>query len=64
MRRIAIAADTGFVSSAVSRCIIATTGDHVRVTEKLSYVGNLVSLAKTGYGQYLVDLLHACPRQY
>lgn len=70
MKRVLVTGGAGFIGSAVVRHILATTDDHVRVVDKLSYAGNLASLApvakevKTGYGQYLVDLLHARPRQY
>jgi len=45
VRRIAITGGAGFIGSAVVRHIIATTDDQVRVIDKLSYAGNLASLA-------------------
>lgn len=45
MKRVLITGGAGFIGSAVVRHIIATTDDHVRVIDKLSYAGNLASLA-------------------
>lgn len=45
MKRVLITGGAGFIGSAVVRHIIATTDDRVRVIDKLSYAGNLASLA-------------------
>ena len=45
MKRILVTGGAGFIGSAVVRHIIATTEDQVLVLDKLSYAGNLASLA-------------------
>ncbi len=45
MKRILVTGGAGFIGSAVVRHIIEATGDSVVVVDKLTYAGNLESLA-------------------
>ncbi|MFN6884756.1 NAD-dependent epimerase/dehydratase family protein, partial [Proteus mirabilis] len=45
MRRILVTGGAGFIGSAVVRHIIDNTNDSVVVVDKLTYAGNLESLA-------------------
>lgn len=63
MKRILVTGGAGFIGSAVVRHIIATTDDHVLVLDKLSYAGNLASLAPVADNpRFAFDKVDICDR--
>lgn len=63
MKRILVTGGAGFIGSAVVRHIIATTEDQVLVLDKLSYAGNLASLAPVADNpRFAFDKVDICDR--
>ncbi|MFK8258917.1 dTDP-glucose 4,6-dehydratase [Erwinia sp. AnSW2-5] len=63
MKRILVTGGAGFIGSAVVRHIIATTDDQVLVLDKLSYAGNLASLAPVADNpRFAFDKVDICDR--
>ncbi len=63
MRRILVTGGAGFIGSAVVRYIIDSTPDSVVVVDKLTYAGNLESLAVVAKsGRYAFEQVDICDR--
>lgn len=63
MKRILVTGGAGFIGSAVVRHIIATTEGQVLVLDKLSYAGNLASLAPVADNpRFAFDKVDICDR--
>lgn len=63
MKRILVTGGAGFIGSAVVRHIIATTDDQVLVLDKLTYAGNLTSLAPVADNpRFTFDKVDICDR--
>lgn len=63
MRRILITGGAGFIGSAVVRYILSSTDDRVLVLDKLSYAGNLASLAPVADNpRFAFDKVDICDR--
>jgi len=61
--KILVTGGAGFIGSAVIRYIIENTGDHVINVDKLTYAGNLESLAPvSGSGRYAFEQVEICDR--
>ena len=53
MRKILVTGGAGFIGSALVRYIINETSDAVVVVDKLTYAGNLMSLAPVAQSEHL-----------
>lgn len=63
MKRILVTGGAGFIGSAVVRHIIEATGDSVVVVDKLTYAGNLESLAVVADSErYAFEQVDICDR--
>ncbi|HFD7739775.1 MULTISPECIES: dTDP-glucose 4,6-dehydratase [Serratia] len=63
MKRILVTGGAGFIGSAVVRHIIEATDDSVVVVDKLTYAGNLESLAGVAEnGRYVFEQVDICDR--
>lgn len=63
MRRILVTGGAGFIGSAVVRHIIDYTSDSVVVVDKLTYAGNLESLAVVAHSErYAFEQVDICDR--
>ena len=63
MKRILVTGGAGFIGSAVVRHIIEATGDSVVVVDKLTYAGNLESLAVVAESErYAFEQVDICDR--